>query len=177
MFIIDYFRKIDGETIYREISDIIAKYRLHFDLTKEPNKRYKDFYNPFYQKKTNNRWFIRLGFTEFNGVVVPLGAIVRKHATITMSQDGLGIEPCCNESFSYGTGKGWEYNLWKWKKTKKELIKALDFSYDMYQKYEYIYQDWIDGSIDWNLIHFESMNRENRVKNKPGRGNERSAET
>lgn len=160
MGIFDRFRKISGEDIYREVCDLVNTYKLRFDLHKEENLKTKDYYNPYYPEKTENRWFIRLGFGPFEDTIVPISCVIARHVCIRFNCSGLHIEPVDTVEYIYGTGGHYMYNLRKWKKDKKLLIKALDFSYETYQNYQYNYQDWLDGSIGWDVIHFESLNRE-----------------
>ena len=156
MGIFDRFRKISGEDIYREVCDLINTYKLRFDIHKEDDLKSKDFYNPYYPEKTDNRWFIRLGFGPFQDTVVPVGVVLARHVTVHLNYSGLHIEPFDTVAYLYCH----MYNLHRWKKDKRLLIKALDFSYEQYQKWEYNYQEWLDGSIGWDVIHFESLNRE-----------------
>ena len=168
MGIFDRFRKISGEDIYKEVCDIINSYKLRFDLHKEDNLKTKDYYNPYYPEKIDKRWFIRLGFGPFQDAVVPVGVEFARHATARFNCSGLHIEPSDTVCYVYGVGDNYMYNLRKWKKDKKLLIKALDFSYEQYQKWEYNYQNWLDGSIGWDVIHFESLNREKAKQIKQG---------
>lgn len=166
MGIFDRFRKISGEDIYREVCDLINTYKLRFDIHKEDNLKSKDYYNPYYPEKTDDRWFIRLGFGQFQDAVVPISCVINRHVFIQFNCSGLHIRPRDPEEYLYGNGEGYMYNLHQWKKDKKALIKALDFSYEEYQKWEYNYQDWLDGSIGWDVIHFESLNREKAKQGK-----------
>jgi hypothetical protein len=172
MGIFDRFRKISGEDIYKEICDIIVTYKLRFDIHKEENLKTKDFYNPYYQEKTDNRWFIRLGFGPFQGTVVPVCVEIARHVEVRLNSSGVHCSPIDTVGYVYGTGKGYMYNLHKWKRDKKLLIRALDFSYEQYQKWEYNYRDWLDGSVGWDVIHFESLNRERAKLGKQYGGND-----
>ena len=160
MGIFDRFRKISGEDIYREVCDLINTYKLRFDIHKEDNLKSKDYYNPYYPEKTDDRWFIRLAFGPFQDAVVPISCVINRHVSINFNCSGLHIRPIDPVEYIYGNVDGYMYNLHQWKKDKKLLIRALDFSYEEYQKWEYNYQDWLDGSIGWDVIHFESLNRE-----------------
>lgn len=151
MFLIDHFRKVSGETVFRELCDIIRQYKLRFDIVKTDVEHKKKFCLPYFN---DNDWFIEFTYAPYSGTYVPTDIAVCQNVRISLAGKGLTCDTYNGEVFSYGSEK---IRLSQWKKVKKRLIAALDFSIDVLDQIADKYSAWTDEEMDTSLLRFESI--------------------
>lgn len=164
----DRFKKIDGRTIYREITEIIKFYRLRFELRKtEDDEKKKLFYLTGFDKHKNKEYhtpFITIAFGPIGGAIVPVGVKIHLHVNTLFNDAGIFCDPIEDDSATYFYSD--TYRLDKWKKDKKQLVEAIEFSIKTLDDYFAKYEDWIEGRVGLEEIHFESMNPNKKLAKK-----------
>lgn len=174
MSIFDNFRSISGAEIYRETCDLIKEYRLKYqveavvptDDPEEQEKRHKMKRKSFYLDGFANRdWFIQFKYSPVNGKFLPYLTCVCKMTSIRITEDGIKCYPDRFACFSYNE----KYCLADWKKTKKKLIKALEYALDTGDRVQEHWGDWLAGEEDKTLIHYEQAKKPNTVIIKKGK--------
>lgn len=164
----DSFKKIDGRTIYREITEIIKAYRLRFEIIKEDGFNRKYFYLPEYNKsKGHDHYdgFIKLYFGVFEDTFVPVSVEIARNVSVYFTEQSGSVAKPCN-LVEYVYGESWKYKLSKWKRDKKKLIEALDYAIERYAERHSDYIDWINGNVGTDEIHFESLKKLPKKENK-----------
>lgn len=151
MFLIDHFRRISSETVFRELCDIIRQYKLRFDIIKNEDEHKKEFYLPYFN---THDWFIRFTYAPYSGTYVPIEMSVCQKASITLRRKGLSCETFNPEYFYYFNER---IRLSRWKRVKKNLIAALDFSIDTLDEIADKYSAWTSEGMDTSLLRFESI--------------------